>query len=140
MQNFRWAFIGSGNIAKRAARNIIKGDHIITAVYSNSIKSADKFASKHNAAVFDSIDGLLKIGKFDGIYISAPQDMRYNYLLAAIQAGKPVLCETPACNKFAELDYLLNIAHEKKAYFRLIKKDYLTEFTQAAKEIKLKEN
>ena len=33
MRKFRWAYIGSGNIAKSTAKSIEKGNHIITAVY-----------------------------------------------------------------------------------------------------------
>ena len=40
MEKFRWAYIGSGSIAKSTARDIIKGNHRLVSVYSRNIEKA----------------------------------------------------------------------------------------------------
>ena len=45
MEPFRWAYIGSGSIAKNTANSILKGDHRITAVYSRNPVTAERFAA-----------------------------------------------------------------------------------------------
>ncbi len=43
MEKFRWAYIGSGNIAHSTANSILKGDHRIVSVYSRNFEKAKKF-------------------------------------------------------------------------------------------------
>lgn len=40
MSKFRWAYIGSGNIANSTAKEIVKGNHVITSVYSRKLSKA----------------------------------------------------------------------------------------------------
>lgn len=40
MQKFRWAYIGNGSIANSTAREIVKGNHIITSVYGRNSEKA----------------------------------------------------------------------------------------------------
>ena len=58
MEQFRWAYVGSGNIAKSTARSITKGAHCITAVFSRNTEKAKAFAAKYGAAVYTSFEEL----------------------------------------------------------------------------------
>lgn len=132
MYKYKWAFIGCKSTAKRAARSITRSEHIITAVYSNDISKSDKFALKYGAAVFESVDGLLKFGDFDCIYISSPRSLSNSQLLTVLQSGKPVLCEAVGLTVTAGSGNII----PKYKNLHLIKTDYLAEFTNAAAEAK----
>ena len=117
MSNFRWAYVGSGNIAKSTARSITKGEHIITAVYSRNYEKAKAFAAKYHAEVFRSFDELLENGEFDGVYIATPHTSHLEYSVKAMQAGKPVLCEKPVGVSTAEIDMMIKASQENGVYF-----------------------
>ena len=47
MDPFRWAYVGSGGIARNTARSITKDDHVIRAVCSRNAATAAAFANKY---------------------------------------------------------------------------------------------
>lgn len=117
MNKFRWAYVGSGNIAKSTARSITKGEHCIAAVFSRNSEKAKSFASKYNAKAFGSFDELLKSNCFDGVYIATPHTSHIDYSVKAMQAGYPVLCEKPVGVSTAEVDVMLSEAQANGVYF-----------------------
>ena len=117
MEKFRWAYVGSGSIAKNTARNITSGDHVITAVYSRNVAKAQDFAEKYGAAVFDSFDEMLSSGGFDGVYIATPHTSHASYSLKALRAGKPVLCEKPAGVSAKEIEEVIAASRDNGVYF-----------------------
>lgn len=117
MANFRWAYVGSGNIAKSTARSITKGEHSIAAVYSRNAEKAKSFASKYGAKEFDSIDEMLENGEFDGVYIATPHTSHLEYSLKSMKAGKPVLCEKPVGVSTAQVDEMISASKENGVYF-----------------------
>ena len=117
MSSFRWAYVGSGNIAKSTARSITRGEHSITAVYSRNYEKAKDFASKYDAAVFDSYDELLKYDNFDAVYIATPHTSHVEYSVKAMQAGKPVLCEKPVGVSTKDVDLMIDASKDNGVYF-----------------------
>lgn len=117
MAEFRWAYVGSGNIAKSTARSITKGEHRITAVYSRNAEKAKAFAAKQGAKAFGSFDELLKDGEFDGVYIATPHTSHLEYSLKSMAAKKPVLCEKPVGVSTAEVDKMIAASKENGVYF-----------------------
>ena len=117
MEAFRWAYVGSGNIARVTARNITKGAHRITALYSRNAEKARAFAADYGAVSYDSFDELLSNGDFDGVYIATPHTSHLDYAVRAMAAGKPVLCEKPVGVSAAEVDVLLTAARDSGVYF-----------------------
>ena len=117
MEKFRWAYVGSGNIAKSTARSITKGKHAITAVYSRNSEKAKSFAAKYGAVAYGSFDELLKEGEFDCVYIATPHTSHVEYAVKAMQCGKPVLCEKPVGVTTADVDAMINTSKENNVYF-----------------------
>ncbi|MBE6836018.1 MAG: Gfo/Idh/MocA family oxidoreductase [Ruminococcaceae bacterium] len=117
LSKFRWAYVGSGNIAKSTARSITKGEHCITAVYSRNSQKAESFASKYKAKPFTDFESMLKSDCFDGVYIATPHTSHLEYSVKALKAGKPVLCEKPVGVSTAEVDLMINASRENKTYF-----------------------
>ena len=117
MSSFRWAYVGSGNIAKSTARSITKGAHSITAVYSRNNEKAKDFAAKHGAEAFGNFDDMLENGSFDAVYIATPHTSHLDYSVRAMKAGKPVLCEKPIGVSVKEVDLMLEASKENGVYF-----------------------
>ncbi len=117
MEKFRWVYIGSGNIAGSTARDITKGNHAITAVYSRNFKKAEEFANKYGASVFDDFEKAVGRDDVDGVYIATPHTSHVEYAVRAMELGKPVLCEKPVGVSVSDVDVLINTARKTNVYF-----------------------
>jgi len=102
----RFAIVGTGRISdwvlKGAAQESrFKG----VAVCSRDLERAKAFIAKHpeifdeDAKAFDSIDEMLKCQDIDAVYVGTPNMTHHATTIAALNAGKHVLCEKPmACS------------------------------------------
>lgn len=117
MQKFRWAYIGSGNIANSTAKDIMKGDHMITSVYSRNFEKAKNFAKKYNACAFDDFETAVNRDDVDAVYIATPHTSHVDYAVRAMRLGKPVLCEKPVGVSIHDVDILIETAKETNTYF-----------------------
>ena len=117
MDKFRWAYVGSGNIAKSTARSITRGKHAITAVYSRNAEKGQAFAKKYGAVFYTDFESLLKCGDFDAVYIATPHTSHKDYSVRAMNAKKPVLCEKPVGTCTDEVRRMIDAARENDIYF-----------------------
>lgn len=117
MADFRWAYIGSGSIAKNTAINISKGNHRIVSVYSRTFEKAKAFAEKHGAIAYKDFESAVNRDDVDGVYIATPHTSHVEYAVKAMQMGKPVLCEKPVGVSVNDVDILINTAKETDTYF-----------------------
>ena len=94
MSTFRWGVIGTGGIARSFAEDLKRLDgHIVAAVGSRSLASAEKFAEQFaGSSPYGSYEELVT-ADVDAIYVATPHPMHYENALLAMRAGKPVLCE-----------------------------------------------
>ncbi|MBQ4644139.1 MAG: Gfo/Idh/MocA family oxidoreductase [Clostridia bacterium] len=117
MTEFRWAYIGSGGIAKSTAMNIKKGNHKIVSVYSRTFSKAKDFAEKYGATAFEDFESAVNRSDVDTVYIATPHTSHVEYAVKAMKMGKPVLCEKPVGVSVKDVDILLNTAKETDTYF-----------------------
>lgn len=117
MEKFRWAYIGSGSIAESTAKEIVKGNHSITSVYSRNYDRAAAFAAKYNARAFDDFDSAVNRDDVDSVYIATPHTSHVEYAVRAMELGKPVLCEKPVGVTTQDVDVLIDTAQKKQVYF-----------------------
>ena len=117
MAEFRWAYIGSGGIAKSTAMNIKKGNHRIVSVYSRTYEKAKSFADKYNAQVCTNFEDAVNRDDVDGVYIATPHTSHVEYAVKAMKMCKPVLCEKPVGVSLKDVDILINTAKETETYF-----------------------
>lgn len=117
MAPFRWAYIGSGSIAKSTAMNIKKGNHKIVSVYSRTYSKAKEFAEKYGATVCEDYESAVNRYDVDGVYIATPHTSHVEYAVKAMKMGKPVLCEKPVGVSVKDVDILINTAKETDTYF-----------------------
>lgn len=117
MEKFRWAYIGSGNIAGSTAKDITKGSHCITSVYSRNYEKAKAFAQKYNASAYDDFEKAVNRDDVDCVYIATPHTSHVDYAVRAMKLGKPVLCEKPVGVTADDVDTLVETAKSTGVYF-----------------------
>ncbi len=111
--DIRVGVIGCGRVARRfpAEANVVNGLKIL-ATYDINQKEAESLASNvEGAKVCCSVEELFDV--VDAVYIATPHLLHYQYIEAAIHAGKHVLCETPMVLKGEEAKELFALAEEK---------------------------
>ena len=117
MEKFKWAYIGSGSIAKSTANDILKGNHKIASVYSRNTEKAKAFAKRYGAVAFDNFEECVCSEDVDGVYIATPHTSHIDYALRAIKLGKPVLCEKPVGVSLKDAERAIEAAKSEKVYF-----------------------
>lgn len=116
-QSFGWCFIGSGKLANKVAKQIVKsGRHKIVSVYSRNEKSCAKLAVKFGAQPCRSAEEAVNASGVDGVYVVTPHSSHYPYAETALKNNKPVLCEKAFTVNAAQAEKLIALAREKKTY------------------------
>jgi predicted dehydrogenase len=108
MPDLRFGILGTGNIARQFAQGVAgSARSTCVAVGSRRQQTADAFAENHSLpAAYSSYDELLADKDVDAVYISLPNSEHHRWTLAALNAGKHVLCEKPlavSTNEAAEM-------------------------------------
>ncbi len=92
----RWGILGTGMIAGRFAADLPHSrTGRLTAVASRNAGSATAFAKLHNCQAISGYKTLLARADVDAVYIGLPNALHYEWTIAALEAGKHVLCEKP---------------------------------------------
>lgn len=95
----RFGLIGAGCIGRLRAQAIAKIPGAkLTAVNDVAEAAARDLASKHGARVATSLDELLSAADIDTIIVSSPPQYHEKAVIAALAAGKHVVCEKPLSN------------------------------------------
>jgi 1,5-anhydro-D-fructose reductase (1,5-anhydro-D-mannitol-forming) len=93
----KWGLIGASTIARQFLINAIRAqpNSEIAAVMSSSPERAAAYAKENGIALaVSTLDALLG-SDIDAVYISTTNELHLEQALAAITAGKHVLCEKP---------------------------------------------
>jgi predicted dehydrogenase len=100
----RWGLIGAARIAASALVPALRatGSEIVALGCRDAERGA-AFAARHGIAVVDSYDGVLARDDIDAVYIALPNHAHLPLTLAALAAGKHVLCEKPLALDAAEV-------------------------------------
>jgi predicted dehydrogenase len=90
----RWGFIGAGNIATVALAPAVHKatNSILFAVASGDVARSEKLEPVKVHATYAD---LIEDPDVDAIYISLPNHLHSKWAIAALSAGKDVLCEKP---------------------------------------------
>jgi 1,5-anhydro-D-fructose reductase (1,5-anhydro-D-mannitol-forming) len=94
----KWGLIGASTIASQFMINAIRSqdDHHVLSVLSSSEKRGREYADNHEIPhSFSDLTELLADTEIDAVYISTTNEKHKDQALAAIAAGKHVLCEKP---------------------------------------------
>ena len=74
---------------------------------------AAQMAAKYGGQVFDSIEALLADPRIDAVSVCVANNMHADVTVAALKAGKHVLCETPLALKKADCEALTAFAGQQ---------------------------
>jgi len=98
----RWGFIGAGYVASRAMAPAVHGARgaVLQAVAS---REPQRSASLEPQTVHALYDDLLADSTVDAVYISLTNAQHRKWVIAALDAGKHVLCEKPLAMNAAEV-------------------------------------
>ena len=110
MKKYQWGIIGLGTIAKEFAENFNQNSSTLSAVASRSLAKAQAFATDYGIEkAYGSYQDLLADDEIDIIYIAVPNRQHLSHILAALEAGKHVLCEKAITMNTAELAEAMTI-------------------------------
>ena len=107
----RWGILGTGNIAGQFAAGMAAARRgRLASVGSRSPASAAAFAAKHGIPRHGDYDALLADPTVDAVYVSLPNALHGRWTIAALEAGKHVLCEKPMALDAAEAAAMFDAA------------------------------
>ncbi len=129
--SLRVGIIGTGAIGSLHARNLAlrtKGARV-AAVMDTDRERADAVAQACGARAMADAKKLIADPEIDAILIASPDASHAELCLAAIAAGKPVLCEKPLATSLAEAERIVKA--EQAAGERLIQVGFMRQVDPA---------
>lgn len=118
MDTFQWGILGTGKIARRfmqAAFYVPQAQ--VVAVGSRTQASAEQFGAQYGVPKrYGSYDAVLADPKVQIVYIATPHSLHAENALAAIQAGKHVLCEKPFTLNAAQAQAVVDAARTQGVF------------------------
>lgn len=116
MERFRWCFIGTGKLAHKVAKQILRsGKHTIVSCYTRSFEKAKEFADTFGCTAYKTAEEAMSV-EIDGVYIVTTHNVHYHFAKLALMMGKPVLVEKAFTVTAEETKELIDLAREKDVY------------------------
>ncbi|MCR5421689.1 MAG: Gfo/Idh/MocA family oxidoreductase [Lachnospiraceae bacterium] len=111
----KMAILGAGGIAGIMATTIAGIDSVESyAIGSRDKKKAEDFANKYGfSKSYGSYEEMLEDDQIDLVYIAVPHSHHEKWTLAALNAGKNVLCEKPMAVNETQVRNMCSLAKEK---------------------------
>jgi predicted dehydrogenase len=108
----RWGIMGTANIARAAfLPGVRHAGGLAEAVASRDGDAGRRYAAEHGIArALIGYQALIADPAVDALYIALPNTLHAKWTIAALQAGKPVLCEKPLTGSLADTQRVLNVA------------------------------
>ena len=106
------AVVGTGYMASKMTAVLNSSGTVRPyAVVSRDIERALQFGRENGfKKAYDSMENMLADRKVDRVYIATPASEHAGQVRACIEAGKPVLCETPIALTSAEAESLFSLS------------------------------
>lgn len=118
MNKIKWGIVSTGRIANDFAsdfRYVVKGE--LHAVASRGLEKARDFAGKYNIPkYYGSYEELFADQEVDVVYVATPHNFHLENSIAALRAGKAVLCEKPITTNAADFGKLEQVAKDSGNY------------------------
>jgi predicted dehydrogenase len=113
----KWGIIGCGRIAHRFMLGLpeVPGN-VLSSVWSRRPETVTNFTGQYGGNACETVEELLA-SDIDAVYIATLPDSHADYSIAALKAGKHVLCEKPAATNLSILNSILDVAKAKGLLF-----------------------
>ena len=114
-----FAVVGAGGFARFAVRQFVKREGTrLAGVYDNNPESSGLLRSLNpDLQIYATLDALLADPAVDLVYIGSPPSLHHEQSLAALKAGKHVICEKPAAIDVRQARELRQYADENGLLF-----------------------
>jgi len=113
----RWGIIGCGRIAHRFMQGLHEVPNtLLAASWSRRAETVNSFVDQYGGTACETVEELLA-SDIDAVYIATLPDSHAEYSIAALNAGKHVLCEKPAAINLTILEQILTVAKTKRLLF-----------------------
>jgi predicted dehydrogenase len=111
-KKLRWGILGTGNIAGQFVAGLNTSQRGVSqAVGSRSAESAAKFAKDfHVSRGYGTYQQLIDDPEVDVVYNGLPNNLHAKWSIAAMRAGKHVLCEKPIALNAGEAREMFDVA------------------------------
>lgn len=111
MTSTRWGLLGAGWIATKA---IAPAMHAASGAIVQAVASRDSARSRalKPLTIHESYEALINDPLVDAVYISLPNHLHCQWSVAALNAGKHVLCEKPFAMNSSEVELMVKAARE----------------------------
>ena len=131
---FNWCFIGTGQIAKKVAKELVTNPgHAIVSVYNRTKKKAEAFAKKYNSRVYESAFNAINDPRVDGVYIATTNETHFSFAKLCLENHIPVLCEKPITGNAKELKELIELSEKNNT---MLKEAMWTWYNPVANKVK----
>eukprot|EP01102_Stenamoeba_stenopodia_P022158 TRINITY_DN9140_c0_g1_i1.p1 TRINITY_DN9140_c0_g1~~TRINITY_DN9140_c0_g1_i1.p1 ORF type:complete len:357 (+),score=74.68 TRINITY_DN9140_c0_g1_i1:35-1072(+) len=113
-----WGILGTGRIAHDFAQALKNSDRgRVHAIASRQLSSAQDFATREGIErAYGAYEDLLNDPLVDVVYVATLQDSHCELTLAALEKGKPVLCEKPMGINTREVELMIECAKKNKVF------------------------
>ncbi len=118
-KKLNWGIIGLGNIAHAFVQDLaLVNEANLVAVASRTAQKAAAFANQYAASnAYGNYASLLQDEAVDIVYIATPHDSHAALSIAAMEAGKHVLCEKPLAVNVQQVEKMIAVAKKQQVFF-----------------------
>ncbi len=106
----RWGLVSTARINDRIIDAVNRSDRsTLMAVGSRHTSRAREYANRHSIPLsFGDYQSLIASDEVDAVYVSLPNHLHAEWSIAAVEAGKHVLCEKPLALTVADIDRMMD--------------------------------
>ncbi|MEO7219866.1 MAG: Gfo/Idh/MocA family oxidoreductase [Gemmatimonadaceae bacterium] len=130
-----FGIVGCGRIAARHAEHIVKLGRLV-GTCDVVVERAEVLAEKYGARAYGSIDEMLHGEKeLDVVAVCTPNGLHAEHTVAALKAGKHVLCEKPMAISVADCGMMIQAAERANRRLFIVKQNRFNPPVAAVKEL-----
>lgn len=111
-----WLVIGIGDITRKRVIPAIQAEPR-SVFHSVLTRNPEKAAAYPGVRPYTSLESALQDSEVNAVYVASPVALHARQTIAALQAGKHVLCEKPTAMNFAEAQSMVAVAKESARLF-----------------------
>jgi predicted dehydrogenase len=111
----RFGILGAGGIVARLYPSLLLSPHFkLVAIAARSASRAAAAGRRYRMAGVAGYANLLRRDDIDAVYIALPESLHGRWAMAALKAGKHVLCEKTLAPSLVEVEAILKCARAQK--------------------------
>ncbi len=113
MKKYKIGILGCGKVAHLHAKAILEiPEAELTAVWSRSKETAEKFAAQYNVEAYHSISKMITENQIDLVVVCTPHPFHKEPAIEAAQAGANILVEKPLASTLGDCDKMIAACRE----------------------------